>query len=97
VLFSSVAAVGPAGWRRTEGGDAAFCRSHDAGASWLTLTGGLPQPLAPIPRAIAVDPLNPSGYIAGLTDGSIWATEDDGALFRQLLTGLPSIMALTAT
>src|SRR5437879_965222 len=31
VLFSSTAAVGPGGWRRPEGGDAAFCRSDDGG------------------------------------------------------------------
>src|SRR5216683_2309282 len=29
VLFSSVTAVGPGGWTRAEGGDAAFCRSDD--------------------------------------------------------------------
>jgi hypothetical protein len=60
----------------------------------VTLTGGLPRPLAPIPRALAVDPTNPAGYVAGLTDGSIWAT-DDGASFQPILTGLPTIMALT--
>jgi hypothetical protein len=91
-----VTAVGPGGWRRPEGGDAAFCRSDDAGESWVTLTGGLPQPLAPIPRALAVDPTNPSGYVTGLTDGSIWATDDDGATFQPILTGLPAVMSLTA-
>jgi photosystem II stability/assembly factor-like uncharacterized protein len=95
VLFSCVTAVGPGGWRRPEGGDAAFCRSDDAGQSWHALTQGLPTPLAPIPRALAIDPTNEQGYIAGLTDGSIWATDDDGATFHPLLTGLPSVMSLT--
>src|SRR5262249_52382861 len=78
VLFSSVTAVGPGGWNRPEGADSAFCRSDDGGTSWVTLTDGLPQPMAAIPRAIAVDPNNPEGYVAGATDGSVWAT-DDGA------------------
>lgn len=95
VLFSCVTAVGPGGWRRPEGGDAAFCRSQDSGATWETLTNGLPQPLVPIPRSIAIDPTNDQGYVAGLTDGTLWATDDDGATFQQLLTGLPSIMSLT--
>jgi photosystem II stability/assembly factor-like uncharacterized protein len=96
VLFSSVTAVGPGGWARGEGGDAAFCRSVDGGQSWTTLTDGLPRPMAAIPRAIAVDPTNPDGYVAGATDGCLWAT-DDGVSFRPLLGGLSSIMALTPT
>jgi photosystem II stability/assembly factor-like uncharacterized protein len=94
VVFGSVAAVGPGRWRRPEGGDTVFCRSDDMGESWVTLTGGLPRPLVPIPRALAVDPTNPSGYVAGLTDGSVWATDDDGGAFGQLLDGLPSVMSM---
>jgi photosystem II stability/assembly factor-like uncharacterized protein len=95
VLFSSTAAVGPGGWRRPEGGDAAFCRSDDGGQSWTTLQSGLPQPLAPIPRAIAVDPTNQRGYLAGLTDGSMWATDDDGESFQHVLDSQAAIMSLT--
>jgi len=96
VLFSSVTAVGPGGWTRAEGGDAAFCRSDDAGQSWQTLSAGLPRPMAAIPRAIAINPSNPDGYIAGSTDGCLWAT-DDGRSFQPLSGGLPGIMTLTAT
>ena len=91
VLFTCVTAVGPGSWRRPEGGDAAFCRSEDGGVSWRTLQGGF----APIPRAIAIDPTNERGYVAGLTDGSLWATDDDGASFQQILTGLSAVMSLT--
>jgi hypothetical protein len=95
VVFSSVTAVGPGEWRRTEGGDAAFCRSDDAGQSWQTLSAGLPRPMAAIPRAIAVNPANPEGYVAGSTDGCLWAT-DDGHSFQPLGGGgLPGIMTLT--
>lgn len=93
VLFSCVTAVGPGGWARPAGGDAAFCRSEDGGQSWVTLTSGLPSPMAAIPRAIAVDPANPLGYVAGTTDGRLWAT-DDAASFRMVLEGLPAIMSL---
>ncbi len=94
VLFSSVTAIGPGGWNKPGGGDAAFCRSDDGGQSWATLTEGLPRPMAAIPRAIAVDPGNPEGYVAGTTDGCLWLTED-GASFRSVLAGLPAIMALS--
>jgi photosystem II stability/assembly factor-like uncharacterized protein len=97
VLFSSVTAVGPGNWSRAEGGDAAFCRSDDGGQSWATLTVGLPQPMAAIPRAIAVDPTNPDGYVGGATDGCLWATDDGGASFLPLLDGLSNIMTLTPT
>jgi hypothetical protein len=50
--------------------------------------------MAAIPRAIAVDPSNPDGYLAGTTDGCLWAS-DDGTSFHALLGGLPSVMALT--
>lgn len=96
VLFSSVTGVGPGGWSGPGGGDSAFCRSNDGGASWRTLTAGLPQPMAAIPRAIAVDPTNPDGYVAGATDGTLWAT-DDGEAFHAVLTGLHNIMSLTPT
>jgi photosystem II stability/assembly factor-like uncharacterized protein len=96
VLFTSATAVGPGGWHRPEGGDAAFCRSDDGGRSWTTLQTGLPRPLAPIPRAIAIDPSNEQGYLAGLTNGSLWATEDDGESFQQVLDGQRAIMSLTA-
>ena len=61
----------------------------------MTLGSGLPHPLAPIPRAIAVDPTNPRGYLAGLTDGSMWATDDDGESFHQVAAGQVAIMSLT--
>jgi photosystem II stability/assembly factor-like uncharacterized protein len=96
VLFSSVTGVGPAGWTKPGGGDSAFCRSDDGGRSWATLTAGLPQPMAPVPRAIAIDATNPDGYVAGATDGSLWAT-GDGETFRQVLppaAGLGNIMTL---
>jgi photosystem II stability/assembly factor-like uncharacterized protein len=94
VLFSSVCGVGPGGWSKPGGGDSAFCRSDDGGHSWRTLTAGLPQPMAPIPRAIAINPEKPDGYVAGTTDGSVWVS-DDGETFEQLLSGLTNVMTLT--
>jgi photosystem II stability/assembly factor-like uncharacterized protein len=94
VLFSSVTGVGPGGWSKPGGGDSAFCRSDDGGRSWRTLTAGLPQPMAPIPRAIAINSCKPNGYVAGTTDGSVWAT-DDSEKFHLLLSGLTNVMTLT--
>ena len=52
--------------------------------------------MSAIPRAIAINPSNPDGYVAGSTDGRLWAT-DVGQTFQPLTAALPGIMTLTAT
>ncbi len=95
VLFTAGAAVPPPGWRRPEGADAGFYRSEDLGRSWHRLTGGLPAHIHPAPRAVANDPADPDTVCVGLTDGTIWLTENGGESFRQILAGLPQIGSLS--
>ena len=96
VLLSGVTAVGPGGWRRPEGGDAAIARSDDGGLSWQTSTAGLPQPCVAIPRGLAVPSDAPDLCFAGMNDGTLWMSEDSGASFEKLLDGLPPVMSVTA-
>lgn len=94
VLFTAAAAVPPPGWRRPEGADAAFFRSENRADSWERLSGGLPDHFTAAPRATAGDPDDPDAYFVGMTDGSVWMSEDGGESFRQILGGLPPIASL---
>lgn len=82
VVFTAAAAVPPPGWSRPEGARSAIYRSGDQARSWTRLTGGLPEELGAAPRAVAGDPDDPDVVCVGMTDGTVWLTEDGGAAFR---------------
>lgn len=92
ILFTAAAEVPPPFWRRPEGANAAFYRSEDQGDSWARLAGGLPT--GPAPRIVAGDPEHANTILAGLTDGSVWMTEDGGESFRTAVQGLPHVTGL---
>lgn len=94
VLLTGVTATGPAGWSRPGGGDTAFARSDDQGRTWQVSTQGLPAPCAAVPRGLAVDPHDPDTYVTGMTDGSVWLSDNGGESFRQILGGLPAVMSV---
>lgn len=91
VFFSAAAAVPPPGWRRPEGAEAGFFRSENRGTTWEKLSGGLPERFVPAPRAVAGDPEDPDTFFVGMTDGSVWMSENGGESFQQILTGLPHV------
>ena len=95
-LLTGVTAVGPGMWRRPEGADSGFARSDDGGRTWRVSTKGLPQPCVAPPRALAAGPDSPDTFYAGLTDGTVWLSEDGGESFAQLLGGLPAVMSIAA-
>jgi photosystem II stability/assembly factor-like uncharacterized protein len=84
-VFTAAAAVPPPGWSRPEGAQAAVYRSPDQGKHWARLTGGLPDAIPAAPRAVASDPGDAQAVCIGLTDGTIWMTEDGGESFRPAL------------
>jgi hypothetical protein len=85
VMFTAAAEVPPPGWTRPEGGNSAFYRSEDQGRTWERLTGGLPEHITPAPRCAVGDPEDPDRVFFGMTDASIWLTEDGGESFRRAL------------
>ena len=95
VVFTAASAVPPPGWRRPEGADAAFYRSEDQGVTWRRLAGGLPDHLTAAPRSTAGDPESPDVFIVGMTDGTVWITEDAGESVRRALSGLPPVTAIS--
>ena len=93
VLFTAAAEVPPPGWRRPEGANAGFFRSENQGKSWDRLSGGLPYFKA-APRAVAGDPDDPNAFFVGMTDGTVWMTEDGGESFTQIISGLGQVLSL---
>jgi photosystem II stability/assembly factor-like uncharacterized protein len=84
-VFTAAAAVPPPGWSRPEGARSAVYRSADQGKSWARLRGGLPEDIAAAPRAVAGDPQDAEAVCIGMTDGTVWLTEDGGESFRPAL------------
>jgi len=85
VVFTAAASVPPPGWSRPEGARSAIYRSEDQGLHWSRLLGGLPEDLPAAPRAVAGDPSDPDRICVGMTDGTVWMTEDGGESFRAAL------------
>jgi photosystem II stability/assembly factor-like uncharacterized protein len=94
VFFTAAAAVPPPFWRRPEGADTAFYRSEDRGASWTRLTGGLPEYFRVAPRVVAGDAEAPNRFLFGMTDGSVWMTDNGGDSFREIINGLPQVLSI---
>jgi photosystem II stability/assembly factor-like uncharacterized protein len=64
-----------------------------AAESWRVLAGGLPEPLPAMPYALVA---TPGRLFAGLADGQVWESEDQGDTWRaRKLRGDP-LRALTA-
>ncbi len=95
VLYTAVSATGPGGWSRPEGPGVNFVRSEDEGRTWELIRGALPEENRSVPRGLAVDPEEPETYYMGMTDGSVWISEESGAHFRQILGGLPGVHSVT--
>jgi photosystem II stability/assembly factor-like uncharacterized protein len=97
VLFTAGASVPPPFWRRPEGAASGLYRSESQGKRWERLTGGLPEHIKPAPRATAGDPEDPNAFLVGLTDGTIWESNDGGEAFACVAEGLPQIGSLRVT
>jgi photosystem II stability/assembly factor-like uncharacterized protein len=94
VLFTAAAAGPPPSWRQAQGACTAFYRSENQGDSWEKVAGGLPDHFKAGPRAVAGDPEEPDSFFVGMTDGSVWMSEDSGDSFRPILQELPQITSI---
>ncbi len=92
-LVTAVTGVGPGGWSRPGGGDAAIARSEDGGRSWTEATG-LPQPCPAVPRGLAAAPDDVGVCAAGMLDGTVWTSTDAAESFHKALEGLPGVMGI---
>jgi photosystem II stability/assembly factor-like uncharacterized protein len=89
VVFAAAAECGPeASAARPEGADGAFYRSDDGGRAWWRLTGGLPEMMRAAPTCAAGDAVDPDSFYVGMTDGSVWLSEDGGESFAIAVEGI---------
>jgi photosystem II stability/assembly factor-like uncharacterized protein len=94
VLFTAAAGCPPPMWPKPEGANSGFFRSENQGRNWERLTGGLPEYVAPAPRCVIGDPEEPDALFAGLTDGTVWMSEDGGESFQRIVQGLPQVTSI---
>jgi BNR/Asp-box repeat len=76
---------------------AAVWRSDDGGAHWADKREGLPQEGAyfgVMRQAMATDALEPAGVYLGASNGSIFASRDEGESFVRIVSDLPAISSI---
>ncbi len=72
-------------------------RSKSGGGEWQALTRGLPQKncyVNVLRDAMAVDSLDKCGVYFGTTGGSVFATADAGTTWKEIASGLPSVLSV---
>jgi hypothetical protein len=87
-------------WPRVSpGGKPAVYVTRDAGARWQRLDKGLPREQAWFTvkrQAFCADEQDPVGLYFGTTSGELWASHDEGAEWRCIVSHLPEIYAVEA-
>ena len=86
-------------WPRTSvDGRPAVYRTKDLGRTWRRQDAGFPRREAwwTVKRqALAADRGDPVGLYLGTTSGSVWASRDEGATWREIARDLPHVLAVT--
>jgi photosystem II stability/assembly factor-like uncharacterized protein len=92
MMFMAGAACSPGDWRRTNDADAAVGRSRDAGRTWEILSRGLPAHIVGNFEAMTMAAW-PGGFtlFAATTDCEVFASEDEGATWATIASGLAPI------
>ncbi len=77
--------------------EAAVWKSGDGGAHWSDKREGLPQQGAYfgiMRQAMATDALEPAGVYLGASNGSIFASRDEGETWTRIVSDLPAISSV---
>lgn len=80
-------------------GAAAIWRTSDGGSTWEALRNGLPQHGAyfgVFRSALATDSLERAGIYFGTTNGTVYASSDEGDSWREVARNLPTIYSVQA-
>lgn len=79
-------------FHKAHGSDSRAALFRRRGTEWTRLGGGLPAELAHLPHALACP--EPGHVWAGLRDGSLWRSEDEGDMWTRLPLQLDGLRAL---
>jgi photosystem II stability/assembly factor-like uncharacterized protein len=92
VVFVASSNQGPRQWRDSRHAGATVVRSRDGGRTWELLTNGLPEDRRANIEALSVYAW-PGGYalFTADTDGDVHSSEDEGASWTRIASGLPPI------
>lgn len=88
---------GDSAGRFPPGAAAAVWRSADGGESWEAQRAGLPQEscfFTVLRQAMAGDAHDPAGVYFGTNSGSVFASIDEGAAWREIARHLPTILSV---
>lgn len=75
----------------SDGNAQAYIYRSTRGGPWEKLTGGLPQPLSHMPYALLTHRSEPGCVYAGLSNGEVWRSRNQGDTWEQLPFNLVSI------
>jgi photosystem II stability/assembly factor-like uncharacterized protein len=84
-------------FRCTPEGKLRVYRTSDAGGSWQPLSRGLPQQGAyenVLRDAMEADELNPAGVYFGTRSGAVYGSNDGGARWSAIASGLPPVVCV---
>ena len=91
VMFLGAAAGDPAVWRKTGHAGSQVCQSRDGGLTWTALPG-FPRGMAAAIEAMTLADVGGTvSLYVGTTAGDVVASEDGGASWRTIASGLPAI------
>ena len=69
-------------------------RSDDRGETWRKLGGGLPSANQYMISGVDINPHDPDMVFVTFTDGSLYETDDAGATWRQILSGIDRLFGV---
>jgi photosystem II stability/assembly factor-like uncharacterized protein len=90
VLYVAGGGTPPNIWRQTGNAQAAIARSTDNGRTWTALGGGLPEHIAGNIEAVSMAAWPGGfGFVAGTSDGQVFASFDRGERWQEIATVAP--------
>ena len=92
LMFIASAEQGPGSWRRSHFAGSRISRSTDGGRTWQILRAGLPDRLRPAFEAMCLEDWGDSfSLFAATATGEVWASDDGGDHWSEIVTGLAPI------
>ncbi len=91
-IFVAAAETGPGGWAERGTSGSRLSLSSDSGMTWTPLRNGLPDRLTSSFQAVSIEDWGESFAVYGATTtGEVWASEDGGENWGEIISGLPPV------